>query len=82
MGKESGSNHGEGNPEAAERFNKAERSFVDSARGKEKIREGTHVSPAEEANLAKAEQVGRDHAKNDDSKSASILKNQQNVLNK
>jgi hypothetical protein len=82
MGKESGSNHGEGNPDAAKRFNKAERSFVDSARGKEKIREGTHVPPAEEADLAKAEQVGRDHAKNDDSKSASVLKNQQNVRNK
>jgi hypothetical protein len=82
MGKQSDSNHGEGNPEAAENFNKAERAFVDSPRGKEKIREGTHVPPAEEADLAKAEQVGRDHAKNDDSKSASVLKNKQDVRNK
>jgi hypothetical protein len=37
MGKESESNHGEGNPEAADRFNKAERAFVASARGKKKV---------------------------------------------
>ena len=33
-------NHGEGDPQAAERFNAAERAFVDSARGKKKIKEG------------------------------------------
>jgi hypothetical protein len=59
-------NHGEGDPEAADRFNTAERSFVQSARGKEKIKEGAKVRPEEEAALAKAEQAGRDHAKADD----------------
>jgi hypothetical protein len=69
MGKES-ENHGEGNPEAADRFNKAERGFVDSALGKKKIKEGPKVGPGEEAELAKAEQAGRDHAKDDDSQTA------------
>jgi hypothetical protein len=59
------SNHGEGNPEAAERFNTAERRFVESARGKETIKQGPQVRPEEEATLAKAEQVGRGHAKED-----------------
>jgi hypothetical protein len=70
MGKESESNHGEGNPEAADRFNKAERAFVASARGKKKVKEGPKVAPAEEAELARAEQAGRDHAKDDDSQTA------------
>jgi hypothetical protein len=69
MGKES-ENHGEGNPEAADRFNKAERGFVDSPRGKKKIKEGPKVAPGEEVDLAKAEQAGRDHAKDDDSQTA------------
>jgi len=60
------SNHGEGNPEAAERFNTAERRFVESARGKQQIKEGPKVRPDEETALAKAEQIGRDHAKGDD----------------
>src|SRR6202021_3666581 len=70
MGKESQSNHGEGNPEAADRFNTAEKAFVGSGRGKKKIKEGPKVSPGEEADLAKAEQAGRDHAKDDDSQTA------------
>jgi hypothetical protein len=65
--KSSTSNHGEGNPEAAERFNKAEREFVDSPRGKKKIRQGAKVRPEEEAELAKAEQIGRERAKSDES---------------
>ena len=60
------SNHGEGNPEAAERFNTAERRFVESARGNQQIKEGPKVRPDEETALAKAEQIGRDHAKGDD----------------
>jgi hypothetical protein len=67
MGKQSSSNHGEGNPEAAERFNKAEREFVGSARGKEKIKEGPRVKLDEEASLAKAEELGRERGKDDDS---------------
>ena len=66
MGKQSPSNHGEGNPEAAERFNTAERDFVSSARGKKKIQEGADVRPDEEADLAGSEQLGRERAKSDD----------------
>jgi hypothetical protein len=60
-------NHGEGNPEAAEEFNKAEREFVESARGREKIRRGAEVRPGEEADLANAEEQGKSRARNDDS---------------
>ena len=63
MEKQSSSNHGEGNPEAAERFNSAEQEFVNSARGKKKIEKGPEVGPAEEAELADAEQSARQHAK-------------------
>jgi len=38
MSNESRSNHGEGNPEAAERFNTTEREFVGSDRGTQKIK--------------------------------------------
>jgi hypothetical protein len=66
MGKQSPSNHGEGNPEAADRFNAAEREFVSSARGKKKIQEGADVRPEEEADLAASDQLGRERAKSDD----------------
>jgi len=65
------SNHGEGDPLAAERFNTAEKDFVNSPRGKQKIHEGPRVKPGEEAELAKAEQIGKEHAKDDDSGSVS-----------
>jgi hypothetical protein len=66
MSNESPSNHGEGNPEAAERFNTAEREFVGSDRGKQKIKDGAQVRPNEEAELERAEQIGRERAKDDD----------------
>jgi len=59
-------NHGEGNPEAADRFNTAEREFVSSERGKKKIRDGADVRPEEEADLAASAQLGRERAKGDD----------------
>jgi hypothetical protein len=43
---------------------------VASARGKKKVKEGPKVAPGEEAELARAEQAGRDHAKEDDSQTA------------
>jgi Mn-containing catalase len=55
-------NHGEGNPDAANRFNTAEREFVSSARGKKKIQERANVRPEEEADLAGSEQLGRARA--------------------
>jgi len=60
-------NHGEGNPEAAAEFNKAEREFVTSDKGQRTIKEGPHVKPGEEADLQQAEQRGKSRAKNDDS---------------
>ncbi len=59
--------HGEGNPEAAQEFNEAEQKFVNSPRGKEKIREGAKVQPGEEAQLKQAEERGKSKARNDDS---------------
>jgi hypothetical protein len=63
------SNHGEGNPEAAERFNSAEKAFVNSPGGKQKIKDGPRVRPEEEEELSKAEKIGRQHAKDDKSDS-------------
>lgn len=56
---EAGRNKGEGNPEAAARFNKAEQEFVKSARGREKISEAGDVRPDEEAQLEEAERTTR-----------------------
>lgn len=65
--KQKGTNHGEGNPEAAADFNKAEREFVNSPQGKAKIRKGPQVRPEEEADLEQAEQRAKARGKNDDS---------------
>jgi hypothetical protein len=64
---EKGTNHGEGNPEAAAEFNKAEREFVNSTQGKAKISKGPQVRPEEEADLEQAEQRAKARGKNDDS---------------
>jgi hypothetical protein len=65
--KQRGTNHGEGNPEAAAEFNKAEQTFVNSPKGKAKISKGPQVRPEEEADLEQAEQSAKTHGKNDDS---------------
>jgi hypothetical protein len=65
--KQKSTNHGEGNPEAAEEFNKAEREFVNSPQGKAKIGKGPQVRPEEEADLKQAEQRAKARGKNDDS---------------
>ena len=67
MEKKQSLNRGEGDPEAADRFNAAEGEFVKSDRGKKKIQEGPQVKPGEEGELEDAERVGRSHAKDDDS---------------
>jgi hypothetical protein len=67
MEKQPSANHGEGDPEAAERFNVAERAFVDSARGKRAIGDGPQVRTDEETDLAKAEERARARSKGDDS---------------
>jgi hypothetical protein len=58
--------HREGDPEAAKRFNDVETRFVDSARGKEKVREGAKVRSDEETELAEAERLGKARAKGAD----------------
>jgi hypothetical protein len=70
MGKQTDSNHGEGNPEAAAEFNSNEQAFVNSARGKQKIAEGPQVGPKDEASLLEAERKGRERAKGDDQPTA------------
>jgi len=57
------SNHGEGDPEAAKRFNEAETRFVESARGKQRVLDGAKVRPGEEAELKEAERLGKERAK-------------------
>jgi hypothetical protein len=67
MSNKPSTNHGEGNPQAADEFNTAEKRFVNSEQGKKKIKEGPQVKPSEEADLARAEELGRQRAKADDS---------------
>jgi hypothetical protein len=66
-GQNQGQNQGEGNREAAANFNRAEREFVDSPRGQQKIHEGTQVKPGEDAELSEAERRARERAKAQDS---------------
>ncbi|HTV95370.1 MAG TPA: hypothetical protein VME42_05190 [Steroidobacteraceae bacterium] len=61
-------NHGEGNPEAAAEFNKAEQQFVNSPEGKKRISKGPRVRPGEEIELSQAEERAKARGKNDDSK--------------
>ena len=56
-------NRGEGDPEAAKRFNDAERQFVDSPLGKQAVRAGAQVRPEEEADLANAERLAKERAR-------------------
>jgi hypothetical protein len=67
MEKQSSENHGEGDPQAAERFNEAEQAFVESARGKKAISEGAQVRADEAPELADAEERARARSKGDDS---------------
>ncbi|MGH8142955.1 MAG: hypothetical protein ACREU2_10620 [Steroidobacteraceae bacterium] len=60
-------NQGEGNREAAKRFNEAEKRFVESPQGEQKIREGVHVKPEQERELSEAERSAKARAKAQDS---------------
>ncbi len=62
-----GTNQGEGNREAAEEFNEAEREFVNSPQGKAKIEKGPQVKPEEQADLEQAEERAKARGKYDDS---------------
>jgi hypothetical protein len=59
-------NQGEGNPEAAARFNDAETRFVESTRGKTRVLDGAQVRPGEQAALDEAERLGKARSKGDD----------------
>jgi hypothetical protein len=61
-------NQGEGNREAARRFNQAEQQFVQSPRGRERIKKAGDVAPSEVPELERAERAGKSHARNDDSR--------------
>jgi len=63
----SGSNQGEGDREAARRFNDAERAFVDSERGRAAIRSGSKArDPEEEDDLRDAEADAASRAREND----------------
>jgi hypothetical protein len=58
MSKKSTPNHGEGNPQAASRFNRAEVDFVRSRRGKEAIDAGAKEVLEDDAEIMQAENEG------------------------
>jgi hypothetical protein len=58
--------HGEGNYKAAREFDAAEAAFVKSGRVDQAARDAAPKSPAEEAELARAEQLARERAREED----------------
>jgi hypothetical protein len=58
--------HGEGNYKAAREFDAAETAFVKSGRVDQAARDAAPKSAAEEAELARAEQLARDRAREED----------------
>ena len=58
MKPKSGANQGEGNPEAARRFNEVETTFVNSQRGKKVIADLAKVKPEVASGEAQADTEG------------------------
>jgi hypothetical protein len=58
--------HGEGNYKAAREFDAAEAAFVKSGGVEKAARDAAPKSPAEEAELARAEQLARERARDED----------------
>lgn len=58
--------HGEGNYKAAREFDAAEAAFVRSGQVDKAARDAAPKSPAEEAELARAEQAARQHGRGAD----------------
>jgi len=58
MASDPSKNHGEGNPEAAARFNAAETAFVVSSKGKTAVKIGPKVGLKEQPELDEAERQG------------------------
>ena len=65
-GKDDKDNQGEGDKRSAERFNRDQKEFVQSARGQEAIEQASDVAPEDEARLAQAEREGAARAKGED----------------
>jgi hypothetical protein len=63
MSKKSTNNRGEGNPQAAARFNDAETAFVNSSRGKQAIARGAKDRREDETAVAEAENEGMSRKK-------------------
>jgi hypothetical protein len=63
---ENNQNQGEGDREAARRFNEQEKQFTESKKGEKAIREGTHLSEAEAREAERKEAEGRQRAKEKD----------------
>jgi hypothetical protein len=61
-------NQGEGNKEADRNYREHTEKFINSERGKEQIKHAGDVSPGEQAELEKAEEIGKSHAKEADKK--------------
>ena len=59
-------NQGEGNREAARRFNEAERKFVREGRPSEAAREAQPRDEREARQMQQAEEAGRSHARDED----------------
>jgi hypothetical protein len=59
---------GEGNYEAAEKFDKEEQAFVKSGRVEKAANDAAPKTPQEAEEMRRAEQVGRSHCKGDDTK--------------
>jgi len=59
-------NEGEGNKTAAREYNEAQRRFVESGKVDEKAREAEKSLDTDEAELARAEAVGKRHSHGED----------------
>jgi hypothetical protein len=59
-------NQGEGNREAGRRYNEDQHRFVESGKVPQAARDAAPDSAAEAAELRRAEQAGRSHAKGED----------------
>jgi hypothetical protein len=57
---------GEGNYEAAQEYNKAQRKFVNSGKVDAAVRKAKPKSEAEAQEMQRAEEAGRSHAKEED----------------
>jgi hypothetical protein len=62
----SSKNQGEGNREAARRFNEDEQKFVQSGRVSEAARKAAPRDAGEAGQMQQAEQAGKSHAKDED----------------